>query len=384
MIFKIYHATSFNGTRSDISDSIYDISRFGFERDKDYRHIIAHPTLKVDEDETLAKGDYIFFEIDDEIRMVTYIEKITSLPGTFINKVELWDVIKKLDYVKIEDFAASWFNSSSYWTGLSSDEQDQLYRYSTSAPVDHHISALFLVQSMLNYVIGNITYTSGQIDDVRPVESILFLLDKERLLFDVNQLKTVGKDASTDNSFKSASCLQILNLTAQILQFRIQWSTESGSPYWVIQNCELVSSSFPSSDDDGYSVKDLAAVDVTKISLKTLPFFDYWTGWSSLNEYEEIYPDVSLEGKKIKSITLPNSFEMHRLIYFSETTGWVLVAINPVTFLEHLTEAFSNIYTTEYKEKTYTLEWSEIWDELKIYFNFNKPTSKVSYLEKIT
>jgi len=382
--FKIYHSTSFTASKTDVSSKIIDIENFGWERDRDYRHIISHPSLEIKDDLNISEDDYFFFEWDDEFVMVAYVESITPDAENFVNKVKLWDVIKKLDYTKIGEFQSSWFSSTSYWTVLTLEEQRRLYRDTTTPTDTHYISAIFLAQVMLNHIIGNIDFSAGQINNVKSTNSLYEFqsssIAKGDILFNLDQMKAIGKTDSTDSNFKGKSCLDILNLILQLLQLRIQWNTVNNSPRWILNN--LVPVAAPSADDDGYKPKTHKSFDVFKASLQKKAYSAYSGSWSDLDEYEEFYPDVSLEGKKVKSFTLPKNFEFHRLENH-QNYGWKL-NIFDVDFLTQFTELMSTYYINKYKEKVFTMKWDDELNIMKIKFNFNKITMDHTFYEVLT
>lgn len=392
MDIKIYRSTTLQGTRTDISDDIRDIQGLSWKRDIDHRYVIPHPTLIIDTKRNLAVDDYIHFEIDSEIRLCTYISKIEKITGKHANKVECWDVLKKLGDTHIGLVSSTWFSSDTWW--INHPAQVDIYKHvgSGSGYLDeHYIQALFLVQIMLkkcvgfdlsDYQINQTASVSSKYKGYHPGTGAITLQNKE-ILFQWYQLRSVGKSASTETLSKSATCLEVFNWIVRIMEIKFYYETISGNIHWRMTT--YGTPVIPTNDDDGYSEKDLPVYDGTGVSLSQLSSLAaYYSAWSTLTNNTEESPSAPTENNKYKKTSIIKHLELHyKQRYGTLLKSMGIYGTGTDLFLKQYADILEVIYIKTYKKKSFDLELEEDRDCLENIFDIKNRSVKNSYLYEV-
>ncbi len=391
MLFKAYKSTTLQGTRGDISSSVIDISNLGWKRDLDYGYVLPHPTITTTPDLSVSKGDYIHIEIDSEIRFCTYVDEIEEPPDGQSKILKCWDIIKKLEDTYIMELSTdSWWSSDSWWTALSTAQQEELYQYSPlggDQSTKRYISALFLIQVMMKHCCG-FDLSSAQTAQMntensnfqRFVNPGYTAVTYERLLFQFKQVKAVGGSSFVDEIWERATCLEVFHWIIRTLEIKFTYETVGGDVEFILH--PYGTPSVPSADDDGYSPRDLQQYDGVTVKLTYLDdLYDYSAAWPTPESDTENKPTDPSSGDKYKTITLPAHFMLH---YKVTGTSTLVPFIASNTFLIQYAEVLEDIYTTEWKKKTFDMQLEEERDLLEINYDLKKSIAKMVYLDEVT
>ena len=402
MLIKVYKSTTLQGAQTNIDTYITKISNFGWKRDLDYGYVLPHPTITVKPDLTIAKGDHIHIEIDDEIRMCVYIDKIEEPPDGQSMILYCWDILKKLEDTYIADLPndGSWWSRDSWWTGLDARDQELLFNYTSSVYTQseyQYLGALFFIQ-MAMYKCCGLSMSAAQTSQVKDLDSNFdrYLTSSTRdevkngnLIFQLFQLRYIGASEFEDESYDRATLLDVFHWIIRTLELKFTYETVSSDVEMVLK--PYAAQSVPSADDGGYSPKNVQLYDgvtakVTTVMLEApSEVFTYYyaTGWSPVQEVEHS-PSSPSEGDKYKTITLPNHFVLcyklastSRLTEFGHYDG-------KSTFLEQYVAAIERMYTTEWQKKIFYMHLEEDRDALEISYNLSKNIAKITYLEEVS
>ncbi len=404
MLFKMYKSSTLQGTRTDISDYVTAISNLTWKRKIDYGYVLPHPTITIKPNLTVEKGDYIHIEIDDDIKLCTYIDKIEEPTGGKSKVLKCWDLLKKLEdtYIKDLDLRSIWWSSDSWWSALSAAEKEELFQYTGDQHLDYYkqyITVGFLIQVMMKRACG-FDFKSAQTNDIigqdseftkminmggssgDPREDIKY----NQIVFQLFQLDAIGSENYEDDASEGATLLTVFNSIVKMLKIKFTYETVSGNVQFVLKTYSTPT--IPSSDNDGYSTKELQLYDGVIVKLKTLLQLSYYYSegydWES-GEKVENKPNIPSHNEKYNKIEMMKHFEV---LFIQEIEGLNQVfrlgyIDSDFTYIKQYAEVLEDLYTTEWEEKTFMMHFQEERDALEISYDFKKCNAKIIYLDEV-
>lgn len=212
MNWQIYRADALGAIPIDISDDVLAISGYKRSYSRLRKHIIMHPTIKVNIGTTINKGDYLYVKSDGYYRAMLFVSEKKINRNNIV--LECWNVLKKLDEVYLADF------DTSFWSGYTPDFYEE-YRNGGTAQT-HWITCAFLLRVMLHYVTGvPISSISDSFYDVyshyngKDSSGNDQYLKFKHIGFGWDQLKSIKKNNSTDDKYKTATLLDVYFFISQ-------------------------------------------------------------------------------------------------------------------------------------------------------------------------
>jgi len=391
MTASLYKVVS--GVYTELSDYVLNISGFTFRRDRSFYPTIPHPTITFDDTVSLSEGDELEIWIDSSLEMVLYVNKIAPNPDKFTFDAECYDLIKKLDKFYISNILPSDFDTTSYWTGLSSQEQQELYKYvsgGSSYYDEQYIQALFLARVMIhnacNIDLEDITdsyvkdYTTNWLKYKSTSGATPALLARKYILFQWKQLKAIGLSKSADPFYDGATFLDVFLEICRTLRIRWEWTIVSETR--TLRFSYISAFNIPSADLDGYRAKKMDTVDslqaqVAKLSSLT----DYYATFTESPVSEFTKPTNTGNFTK-RSITLPKHFVLH----YRPSASYLLreISFNDNTeFLEQFATAYADFYNTAYNQIDIVLSGTAEKDALVNNIDFKSGNSKITHYEEV-
>ncbi len=403
MLVKAYKSTTLQGAQTNIDTYVVKIANFGWKRNLDYGYVLPHPTITVKPDLSVSKGDYIHIEIDDEIRLCTYIDKIEEPPDGQSKIIYCWDILNKLKDTYVADLQsdASWWSADSWWSGLSSADKEKLFQYTSGVYTQseyQYIGALFFIQ-MAMYKCCGLAMSAAQTSQIKDLDSNFdrYLDPSHRenvingnMAFQLFQVRYIGASDFTDENYERATLLDVFHWIIRTLEVQFTYETVSNDVEMVL--LPYSAPSVPSADDAGYSPKDVQLYDGATVKVTTVMqaypapnvfYYYYVTGWNPVQEVEH-GPAAPGTGEKFKSLTLPNHFTL----CYKHPAGSTLYEFGHYdglhTFLEQYVAVLEDIFTTEWEEKTFYMHLEEDRDALEINYDLSKGIAKITYLDEVT
>jgi len=393
MLAKIYRSSTLQGMRTDISNSVLGISNLSWKIAIDYAYVLPHPTLTVKPDLTVTKGDYIHIEFDSEIRFCTYITEIIEPADGETKTLQCWDIMKKLEDVPIKELTAlgTWWSADTWWSGLSKEAKEELYLWDATAgdqSLKRYIAALFLIQVLMLEGCG-IDMSAAQTSSMNTLDSIyekwedeaFVPVTNERIILQFRQAKAIAGTSYTQPAWEGGTALQVVQLLLRTLQIKFQYETVSLAVDYKLS--AYGTPSIPTSDDAGYSVKDLVQYDGVSVKVNHFSdLYDYSAAWPEPDEEISNKPDDPSSGEKYKTIQLLDHFFLH---YKETGTGSLLtLGLANHNFADQFAILMETQYTTEWQQKTFWQHIEEERDLLEITYDFKKHLCKMVYIDEVT
>ena len=329
MQLKLYKVTD---TRTDdISDYVLALSQLSWRHERDFRFVLPHPEITVPSLLEIDFDDEIDFEIDGHIRLKTYVSDIRENTKKRTKTLYLNDLLKKLENYYIADL------SDNDWSGYTPSLIE--YKYVDGSYNEQYIQVAFLLKVMIHKALGidisNVEFV-GLDYVLSPYTHSTGTVPFQYLDFQWRQLRATKKSNSSDESYKSASFLEMLLFILQSAKIKVYYKDDK------IYFAKYSDYTTPA-DDDIYSYKkrDFPEYDFTTATLRRLDPRNYNSTWTEddLIEEKHQYPIIT-DGKSL-FYSILNNFEYFHLdssIYRLKT----LEDNGHKTFCEQFTELVWN------------------------------------------
>lgn len=334
MVLKAYKSSTLHSRLEDISDYVTAISGLEWKHDRDYRVTIPHPTLKVIDTIDIAVDDYIYFEFDNVIRLICYVDEINHDIENCVYSLSLYDLVQKLDDYFVCNLDDADFNDTSYWLGLSSSEQLKLYQYSYSTypDDDRYIQILFLIQVLfhkaLNYDLENIDLSLLNTESIytkRNSAGIESFVDLDNIYMQWKMLRYTGRegdnwyDESGNYNYQSSETASLFELYCMLCQhLQIYHEFVNGKIYLKSYSKYNLPSLFYS-----YKYKNNKGYDQVKItsSQPDIPSQTQFNiDFDNYIDHKQAYPTLpTLARTKVKSFSITRGFQLFYGLYIGSS-----------------------------------------------------------------